>query len=30
MDKIRQQEGLGAYRIIQELYQAFPTEVQTR
>ena len=30
MDKTRQQEGLGAYRIAQDLYQAFPTDVQTR
>ena len=30
MDKIRQQEEFGAHRIVQEFYQAFPTDVQTR
>ena len=27
MDKIRQQEELGAHRIVKEFYQAFPTDV---
>ena len=30
MDKTHQQEELGAYRIVQNLYQAFPNDVQTR